>query len=127
MSERILDTVLKYLGQIYGDIDDEVQKLTNTQVAISIDDSIGILVQNAIGHSVSVFRDNDVTWDDFFYGHLDDAAKKSEKKKDISFAQNFICKRALLAFDPPQPTVIALIKEGITEDLYRARLEFDIE
>lgn len=122
----ILDEVEKYIGNIYGESDGDVKKLTRFQIAVAVDEALAILVQNGVGHHVTTAIDQNITWNDFLYGHLGLADSIIEKMKDQNFARRFVCVSALLSFDPPLPSVIKLLQDSKAESLYRARLEYDI-
>lgn len=85
-------------------------------ISIVIDGALNDLVQNGVGHYVSVLTNPDTTWDYFFNdGGL----------KERSSALQYVYVRVLLEFDSPNPNVVSILKERSQELLWRARQDFD--
>ena len=121
----IYDDVLNFVGVLH-DSDPEANKVVRTQIGLAIDSALGILVQNGIGHTCSVIANPDLTWGDFFYGHIDDLDEGIERRLDnISFAKTFVGISTIISYDPPQASVLTALKEARDENLTRARWEVE--
>lgn len=121
----IYDDVLNFVGVLH-DSDPEANKVVQTQIGLAIDSALGILVQNGIGHTCSVIANPDLTWSDFFYGHIDDLDEGIKRRLDnISFAKTFVGISTIISYDPPQASVLTALKEARDENLTRARWEVE--
>ena len=121
----IYDDVLNFVGVLH-DSDPEANKIVRTQIGLAIDSALGILVQNGIGHTCSVIANPDLTWSDFFYGHIDDLDEGIKRRLDnISFAKTFVGISTIISYDPPQASVLTALKEARDENLTRARWEVE--
>ena len=121
----IYDDVLNFVGVLH-DSDPEANKVVRTQIGLAIDSALGILVQNGIGHTCSVIANPDLTWSDFFYGHIDDLDEGIKRRVDnISFAETFVGISTIISYDPPQASVLTALKEARDENLTRARWEVE--
>ena len=84
------------------------------------------LLQNGIGHTCSVVTDPDLTWSDFFYGHIDALDEGIKRRLDnMSFAKTFVGISVMISYDPPQASVLTALKEARDENLTRARWEVE--
>ena len=121
----IYDDVLNFVGVLH-DSDPEANKVVRTQIGLAIDSALGILVQNGIGYTCSVIANPDLTWSDFFYGHIDDLDEGIKRRLDnISFAKTFVGISTIISYDPPQASVLTALKEARDENLTRARWEVE--
>lgn len=121
----IYEDVLNFVGVLH-DSDPESNKVVKTQIGLAIDTALGILVQNGIGHTCSVVINPDLTWSDFFYGHIDDLDEGIKRRLDnMSFAKTFVGISVMISYDPPQASVLTALKEARDENLTRARWEVE--
>lgn len=121
----IYEDVLNFVGVLH-DSDPESNKVVKTQIGLAIDTTLGILVQNGIGHTCSVVANPDLTWSDFFYGHIDDLDEGIKRRLDnMSFAKTFVGISVMISYDPPQASVLTALKEARDENLTRARWEVE--
>lgn len=121
----IYEDVLNFVGVLH-DSDPESNKVVKTQIGLAIDTALGILVQNGIGHTSSVVTNPDLTWSDFFYGHIDDLDEGIKRRLDnMSFAKTFVGISVMISYDPPQASVLTALKEARDENLTRARWEVE--
>lgn len=121
----IYEDVLNFVGVLH-DSDPESNKVVKTQIGLAIDSALGILVQNGIGHTCSVVANPDLTWSDFFYGHIDDLDEGIKRRLDnMSFAKTFVGISVMISYDPPQASVLTALKEARDENLTRARWEVE--
>lgn len=121
----IYEDVLNFVGVLH-DSDPESNKVVKTQIGLAIDTALGILVQNGIGHTSSVVTNPDLTWSDFFYGHIDDLDEGIKRRLDnMSFAKTFVGISVMISYDPPQALVLTALKEARDENLTRARWEVE--
>ena len=121
----IYEDVLNFVGVLH-DSDPESNKVVKTQIGLAIDTALGILVQNGIGHTYSVVTNPDLTWSDFFYGHIDDLDEGIKRRLDnMSFAKTFVGISVMISYDPPQASVLTALKEARDENLTRARWEVE--
>lgn len=121
----IYEDVLNFVGVLH-DSDPESNKVVKTQIGLAIDTALGILVQNGIGHTCSVVTNPDLTWSDFFYGHIDDLDEGIKRRLDnMSFAKTFVGISVMISYDPPQASVLTALKEARNENLTRARWEVE--
>lgn len=121
----IYEDVLNFVGVLH-DSDPESNKVVKTQIGLAIDTALGILVQNGIGHTCSVVANPDLTWSDFFYGHIDDLDEGIKRRLDnMSFAKTFVGISVMISYDPPQASVLTALKEARDENLTRARWEVE--
>lgn len=122
--DTIYNDVLNFVGVLH-DSDPEANKVVRTQIGIAIDSALGVLVQNGIGHVRSVITEPNLTWDEFFYGHLelDEGIKK--RMENPNFAKMFVGISVMISYDPPQASVLTALKEARDENLSRARWEVE--
>lgn len=121
----IYEDVLNFVGVLH-DSDPESNKVVKTQIGLAIDSALGILVQNGIGHTCSVVTNPDLTWGDFFYGHIDDLDEGIKRRlENMSFAKTFVGISVMISYDPPQASVLTALKEARDENLTRARWEVE--
>jgi hypothetical protein len=121
----IYEDVLNFVGVLH-DSDPESNKVVKTQIGTAIDSALGILVQNGIGHNRSVILEPNLTWGEFFYGHLEDLDEGIKRRlKNMSFAKTFVGISVIISYDPPQASVLTALKEARDENLTRARWEVE--
>ena len=73
-----------------------------------------------------VVTNPDLTWSDFFYGHIDDLDEGIKRRLDnMSFAKTFVGISVMISYDPPQASVLTALKEARDENLTRARWEVE--
>lgn len=121
----IYEDILNFVGVLH-DSDPESNKVVKTQLGLAIDTALGILVQNGIGHTCSVVANPDLTWSEFFYGHIEDLDEGIKRRLDnMSFAKTFVGISVMISYDPPQASVLTALKEARDENLTRARWEVE--
>lgn len=121
----IYEDVLNFVGVLH-DSEPNSNHVVKTQLGVAIDAALGVLVQNGIGHNVSVIAEPNLTWAEFFYGHMDLAEGIKERLRNNTFAKNYVCISALISYDPPQASVLTALKETRDENLTRARWEVEL-
>lgn len=122
--QTIYEDILNFVGVVH-DPDPTTNRVVDTQIGIAIDSALGVLVQNGIGHVCSVLAEPNLTWADFFYGHLDLEEGIKRRLENESFAKAYVGISTIIAYDPPQASVLTALKEARDENLTRARWEVE--